>query len=244
MKKKFFAVALATTMALSTVMTASAETLTGTAWWTGMKAGQDYALNGDGSITLTIKAVEGEGAAFSVETYKKGDAAGNFFFTSGSDGNAWFAEAAKGTCNVPFVEGSESNPKVTVGDTYEVTVTRAGKEFTVVYYDVTKGAELCKMTGSSEVDFPSDLNVHVMAQVGTFEVAQKTTGGSDEQKPADNGATTAAADKATTTAAADKATTKATTAAKTGDVAPVAALAAVAVVACAAVVVSRKKVTE
>ena len=33
MKKKFFAVALATTMAVSTVMTASAETISG-AWWT------------------------------------------------------------------------------------------------------------------------------------------------------------------------------------------------------------------
>lgn len=42
MKKKFFAVALATTMAVSTVMTASAETISG-AWWTSWSQGYEVA---------------------------------------------------------------------------------------------------------------------------------------------------------------------------------------------------------
>lgn len=42
MKKKFFAVALATTMTVSTVMTASAETISG-AWWTAWSQGYEVA---------------------------------------------------------------------------------------------------------------------------------------------------------------------------------------------------------
>ena len=42
MKKKFFAVALATTMTVSTVMTASAETISG-AWWTSWSQGYEVA---------------------------------------------------------------------------------------------------------------------------------------------------------------------------------------------------------
>ena len=105
MKKKFFAVALATTMALSTVMTASAETLTGTAWWTGMQAGQNYTLTGDGTLTLSIEvkaAAESGKAAFSFEA-TNGD---TYFLTTGSDGNIWFADSANN--NAPITGSSVS----------------------------------------------------------------------------------------------------------------------------------------
>ena len=245
MKKKFFAVALATTMALSTAMAANAQSLTSDAWWSGTGIGEDYTLTGNGSVTVVVDgAAAGEGAAFSVEAYVANNGNGHFF-TTGSDGNGWFAEAANvdTTVNCPFANGSPT--AVVPGHKYEVTVTRNDKDFKMVYNDVTDGTVLAEITGTTTVDFPETINVHVMAQVGTFEVSQKT----DAADPAPAGDATTAApsgDSATTAApaAAAATTTKAPTSVKTGDVAPVAALAAVAVVACAAVVVSRKKVTE
>ena len=260
MKKKFFAVALATTMALSTAVTAMAadtESLTGTKWWEGKQVGKDYTLEDGKALTLSIEVKSGngdEGAAFSVEAY---DTA--YFFTTGSDGNGWFAEgAAEGSSMTsnPFKDaGDKAAGSVEAGKTYEVTVTRSGKDFKMVYYNVTDAKELYTISGTAGADAPSSMKVHVMAQLGTVEVSEKTEA-STEAKKDDAGAATATSTEAKkedgTTKAADS-TTKATdsttksatkTSPKTGDAAPIAALGAVAVVACAGVVVSRRKVTE
>lgn len=54
MKKKFFAVALATTMTVSTVMTASAETISG-AWWTAWSQGYEVADGETVEFDMEIK---------------------------------------------------------------------------------------------------------------------------------------------------------------------------------------------
>ena len=212
MKKKLLTLALTATMAISSVISAfAAETLTGTAWWTGMQVGQDYALKGDGSVTLTIETKAGSTEAFSVELYNAGtDAADDgYYMTTGSDGNVWFAELLKdGTITSnPFGENNNADPgKFVAGNTYEVTVTRAGKDFTVVYYDATAGAEIYKMAGTANVDAPEDLNVHVMAQVGEVTVDQKTDAADkndDADKKDDSADKKDDATKATTTKATD-----------------------------------------
>ena len=240
MKKKFFAVALATTMALSTAITASAETLTGTKWWDGMQAGQDYTLSGDGSVSLDVAFTAGDDAgygAFNVEVY-----ADKWYLTTGSDQNAWYAEGAKDDANSNITGvATEFASTIVAGNTYKVTVKKAGTTITVTYLN-PDGSTYAEYVGTNSTT-PNDLKIHVLAQVGTYEVTEAAAAGTtptgpEAAKPTTTAGTTTTAAK-TTTAATTKTTTP-----KTADVAPVAALAALGVVACAGVVVSRKKVTE
>lgn len=247
MKKKFFAVALATTMVVSTAISASAESITGTAWWdAGNGKSGDYTLSGDGSVALDInfKEANGEGyGAFNVEVYNDG-----WYFTTGSDQNAWWAEGAlKGDAatggGTQDITGIAATPASTIvaGTTYKVTVTRAGSVITVTYAN-PDGTKYAEYVGTANDSIPSELKVHVMAQVGTYDVTEATSTPTDPTKATDPTTEAPKGDNPTTKAPA--ATTAGKTTPKTGDVAPVAALAAVAVVACAAVVVSKKKVTE
>lgn len=179
MKKKILAVALVATMALATTITGFAETLTGTAWWTGKQDGKDYTMSGDGTYSFTVKCTAGEGPALSVEAYDAGTDAANdgYFFTTGSDGNGWFAELAKttdATVSCPFADnGNAAAGSLTVGDTYTVTITRSGSKFTVSYYDETKSAKLFNDIVGTSSAMPKELKLHFMAQVGTFEITEK-----------------------------------------------------------------------
>lgn len=179
MKKKLLTLAMAATMAVSTVISAfAAETLTGTAWWTGSQVGKDYAVPENGSTTLVVESEAGTGGeAFSVEVYKPGTGNNDgYFFTTGSDGNAWLAEALanNGTVSCPFADNNGADPlKFISGHTYEVTVTRNANNLEVVYFDATDSKEMYKMTAECTVDLPAELNVHVMAQVGSYTVDVK-----------------------------------------------------------------------
>lgn len=265
MKKKFFAVALATTMALSTVMTASAETKDSLSSSAPFVNTGDEKLTGDFDVTYsfhTKSTLTDNWDTFAIEFYSDAvttGTTGKGYLTLRADAfgwwaEGWLAESVPGQTDVNAnwkgAEAGWDNWKTDVSDA-DVTINakRSGNTISV-QYDI-KGTNGSSYTFTNSVEnvggFGDYVYAHLtMAQSANVQVdltnVKFTKNGSDEQKPAGNGATTAAADKATT--AADKATTKATTAAKTGDVAPVAALAAVAVVACAAVVVSRKKVTE
>lgn len=276
MKKKFLAVALAATMVVSSAVTAMAETLTSESWWSGAANSSDYALTGDGSLTLQIEVTaeaSAGGAAFCVEAYENSGGPGNgYFFTTGSDGNGWFAEAALAGGNsadmmtkCPFAEnGNAAAGSVEAGHTYEVTITRSGKDFTAVYNDVTAGTQLYEIAGTAGADFPETINIHVMPQLGTIEVTEKT-GGATQVEPTskkDDDATKADDDKNGSTDSnaggnsdggnSDGGTTAAGTtdngtAAQTGDTATAtaAAFALVLLAAAGAVVVLKKKnVTE
>lgn len=148
------------------------ETLYSPAWWDANRGiSKDYALAGDGSVKVKVVTAE-DTAAFSVELYNVGEGAGQgYYLTTGSDGNAWVAELLTGAVTCPFAETSADPGKFVAGNTYEITVTRAGNSYTVVYYDVTAGAEMYKMTAEATVEAPADLAVRVMSQVGTITVS-------------------------------------------------------------------------
>ena len=164
---------------LTVKLVADVQTLTGTAWWTGMQAGKDYTLSGDGTVTVYVaKKSEGYGA-FSFEMYSEldnngqkankieTDEPGNEYITSGSDGNMWYAEAAKGDAitGIPSVNDSQLEQ----GHVYSVTLTRSGQDFTVRYYDETAKEEVW-LHEAKNTNVGTDIVYHVMAQEGTYEV--------------------------------------------------------------------------
>jgi hypothetical protein len=152
-----------------------AQTLTGTAWWTGSQVSSDYTLSGDGTLTLDVEFQAGneEGyGAFNVELYEPSrDALDRHYITTGSDQNAWYAENATGD----DITGIAATPVSTieVGNTYTIKVTRSGADVTITYLnpDGTTYAEYV----AKNTNLGTDLAVHVIAQVGTYEIAQTET---------------------------------------------------------------------
>lgn len=61
--------------------------------------------------------------------------------------------------------------KLVQGHTYAVTVTRSGNTFTVRYADHTTGKEICTLVITPGEIAGRDVQIHVMAQVGTFATA-------------------------------------------------------------------------
>lgn len=55
------------------------------------------------------------------------------------------------------------------GHKYRITIERNNTNFSITYYDVTAKKEHCKLT-SSACALTTDFNVHVMGQVGSFQV--------------------------------------------------------------------------
>ena len=193
MKKKFFAVALATTMAVSTVMTATAaapETITGTAWWEGAQFGQDYALTGDGSLSLDVAFESGDAdsgyGAFNVELY-----ADAWYLTTGSDLNAWWAGGATDGGSAISGVSTVFNSSIIAGTTYKITVTRSGNELTVTYAN-PDGSTYVEYSGTN-TNIPDTLKVHVIAQIGTYTISEVETGKDDstveEPSTGEDGAT-------------------------------------------------------
>lgn len=154
------------------------ETLIGTEWWNGMSRGNDYSFVGTNTaMELYIGAVSLDGGgygAFSVELVSDG----NKYLTTGSDKNAWFAEEAKGDeLDVPNT-GSE----LIAGHVYRITITRNGQDVTVKYYDATAQEDYFEVVAKN-VNFSDNINVHVMAQVGTFKIGQKVNVSTDPGAP-------------------------------------------------------------
>lgn len=148
----------------------SGEVLKGTEWWAGMMKGTDRLMSGDGTWTWTVQAsslMDGYGA-FSVEIF---DPATNGYITTGSDKNAWTAEGFDPAKAVITGIPSQLDSKLVQGHTYAVTVTRSGNTFTVCYTDHTTGKELCTLVITPAEIVGKDVQIHVMAQVGTFATA-------------------------------------------------------------------------
>ena len=274
MKKKFFAVAMATTMALSTAVTAMAATATEADITDAFKVNTgDEAVTGNFDVTYTFHNATKDTSVnwnnFALEIF---DGNGQFI-TLRADAFGW--TAGNWTLGGDTVDNAGKNPLWTgqpedwtawVADMKNADVTvnvkRSGNVFNV-QYDM-KGASnsyqfKTAVTVNGEV--PDALNIHITGEkvnltnvkftngagAGEAKKEEGTTAGTPAGGAKKEEGTTKAADNTTKAAAANnKATTKATTktSPKTGDVAPIAALGAVAVVACAGVVVSRKKVTE
>lgn len=146
------------------------EVLKGTEWWAGMMKGADRLMSGDGTWTWTVKAsslMDGYGA-FSVEIY---DPSTNGYITTGSDKNAWTAEGFNPDTALVTGVPKTLESKLVEGHTYAVTVTRVGNTFTVRYTDHTTGKEICTLVITPAEIVGKNVQIHVMAQVGTFVTA-------------------------------------------------------------------------
>lgn len=146
------------------------EVLKGTEWWAGMMKGADRIMSGDGTWTWTVKAsslMDGYGA-FSVEIY---DPSTNGYITTGSDKNAWTAEGFNPDTALVTGVPKTLDSKLVEGHTYAVTVTRLGNTFTVRYTDHTTGKEICTLVITPAEIVGKNVQIHVMAQVGTFATA-------------------------------------------------------------------------
>lgn len=146
------------------------EVLKGTEWWAGMMKGADRLMSGDGTWTWTVKAsslMDGYGA-FSVEIY---DPSTNGYITTGSDKNAWTAEGFNPDTALVTGVPKTLDSKLVEGHTYAVTVTRLGNTFTVRYTDHTTGKEICTLVITPAEIVGKNVQIHVMAQVGTFVTA-------------------------------------------------------------------------
>lgn len=264
MKKKFFAVALATTMALSTALTGTAATADVNIAAAFSANTGDEDVTGDFDVTYTFKNACQNTAAnwnnFAVEIF---DGNGQFI-TLRADAFGWtagewklggdaFADEKDPNVKHPTFTGQPEDWTTWIQDMTDADVTvnikRNGSVF-AVKYDI-KGASGATYNFATNVTVESTvadaLKVHITGEnvnLTNVKFTDNKAGGSSTPEPDSTPSTdpTKAPDAPTTKAPA--ATTAGKTTPKTGDVAPVAALAAVAVVACAAVVVSKKKVTE
>ncbi len=142
---------------------ADVETLSGTEWWTANQTGRDYVLTGDGTVTLLVKcqATNNGYAAFNVELVE-----GTKYLTTGSDQNAWYAGAAGDAITGV---AAQFNSTVAQG-MYRITVTRTGQTFTVTYYD-PYGNVYARYVAAN-TDLGQSVSIHVIAQVGTYQVAK------------------------------------------------------------------------
>jgi hypothetical protein len=146
---------------------ADSETLTGTAWWDGSQKGKDYILSGAGTLDLYVtfdSTADSNGyGAFSVELLSDG----NKYITTNSNYDAW-VNGCTGTITGALKEQAST---IVVGHVYKISVKRTDNDFSVVYYDLTDDKEYCSMeiTGT---DHATDVNIHIIAQVGTYIVSQ------------------------------------------------------------------------
>lgn len=145
------------------------ESLKGTEWWTNSQQGEDYGLSGQNAeMVLYVGASElnGDYGAFSVRIYEGGK-----FITTGSDLNR---ETSGGAAVPDLPWGTAVGSNLIKDHVYRITVTRKGKEFTINYYDATDQKDYYEVT-IPNTTFGDNVSVHVIAQVGTFDIGQQVT---------------------------------------------------------------------
>lgn len=172
MKKKFFAVALAMTMVFSNIVSTSAQTLTGTKWWEGSQVGFDYQLARDGEIAFDVKCLSGDAndyAAFCVEVTGDNNAATHEYggITTGSNQDAWYFGGVNGDALTGVAGEADRKSTVEVGEIYTIKVVRSKQKITVTYLN---GEEKYAEYIADNTNIGNVINVHVIAQVGTFKV--------------------------------------------------------------------------
>lgn len=155
------------------------QTITGTAWWTGNTLSNNYVMNGtDTSMVLYVGATaldSGGYGAFNIELVSGGK-----YLTTGSDKNAWYAEGASGgTLYAP-----NSGSVLEKDHVYRITITRSGNNITINYYDATSQEEYYEVTAEG-INFGKEVQVHLIAQVGTFVLGQEVTVEDDGAKDDD-----------------------------------------------------------
>lgn len=143
------------------------ESLKGTAYLEGKQTGKDYVIEGENAakeIYVTAKDVVNGTGGFNVELYT----ADGKYFTTGSLQDAWIV-GAKGTVSTVFTSG---NTTLVEGHVYKITVKRSKQDLTVKYYDATAQEDYFEVT-LKDSNFDDKFNVHIIAQIGTYEVGQQ-----------------------------------------------------------------------
>jgi hypothetical protein len=268
MKKKFFTVALATTMALSSVGTAFAvdakDTISGDLTVTTFFNEKTDAveLKSGESLTFTFKETSNGTANYENYVMAVTGAIGDAYTGAEQEvlivrADAWGWGGGMSDILSPDTAAATGNNLVFESDVdwdawasamasgvdCTVTIARDGNKLD---YTAKVGNYTISTSTTSGKDLPDSCYVFFTGEKCVLSgiTCTKKEAGSVSNSDSPEAATTAAPTEATTAAAT--ATTAAAKSEKvnSGDVAPIAALAAVAVVACAGVVVSRKKVTE
>ena len=152
------------------------QTLTGTAWWTGSQVGGAYPLADNSTVRFNVDVVstpDANGyAAFTVEVRDNGTGESGdevHCITSSSDGNCYyFTDGGTAGDAVTGVPGTiESNVKA--GEKYEVSVTREGGTYTIVYYNVTTSTEVFRFV-CANTNMTAASTINFVSQVGTYDV--------------------------------------------------------------------------
>ena len=257
MKKKFFAVALATTMALSTALTANAASISG-GWWTAWTEG--YELKDSLEFDIDVKGGDAVWNSFAavftnskitgskVPAEEVGESYKEYAVIRG-DNCGWgngeaFSNKALGGGDITYEGGN-----VEIGDEefiaimkdchVDVTITKNNNDVTMVYDINGANGKNVKRTAKFTSDMSDGVYVFFSpdgAEITVTPVDNPTPNPTPDPDPTPTPNPTPDDPK--------KDEPKKDEPVQSGDVAPIAAFAAVAVVACATVVVSRKKVTE
>lgn len=266
MKKKFLTATLAVTMVVGSSLSAFAEDVDvsktydggqvidgSTAWNT--TDGDNYLIS-ETPVTVKfandpfIRKENGEDKNwfnFVFETLASDSAKG---VTMRADAFSWTYgdSTTEPTCTVETSWGEDWSSFMEISKS-DITITATKSDANTVKFAIAFGGGATETyTIAYPSGVPSDLRFHVGADGGKITVNSVTYGTDSTPDPTTEASSNSTPDP--TTAAGGNNTPAPTTKPSkpstpaTGDVAPVAALAAVAVVACAAVVVSKKKVTE
>ena len=172
-------VAVNKTVSVAAEKESAYETLTGTAWWTGSQKGKDYSVNANSTTVLYVEAqaLDNGDGAFNVEvqgvvtgkwTDQGTEKDGGYFFTTGSDKNAWTAEVSAGVGTISGIPETK-NSELVEGHIYKITVKREAKDITLSYFDTTANESYCEFKWT-DGNMPEEANVHIIAQVGTYNI--------------------------------------------------------------------------
>ncbi len=154
-------------------------------------------------FTVECTAAVSNYAAFCVEIYGTTDygtttAAANGYITTGSNVDGWYAGGAIGDYATAY-KGEDSDSgiyteyaipgtgtystdrvsTITEGTTYTVTVERTTVgtdeyQYVITYYDETSGTTIATFKTGTVSGLSGTINVHIIAQVGTFEISAGT----------------------------------------------------------------------
>lgn len=233
MMKKIFAVALAAAMTITSAVSAFAApiTLEGFGWWNASnQASENMEIADNTTKTYSVKCTAGDAAGYAafITEIRDNTEGATHCITTASDGNGWYFADGGTTGDAPTGLVDPLGSVIVADVEYEVSVTRAGADIAVKYYDKTNDKVFADMQFKN-TNIAGTVTVNFAAQAGTFEIEEVVVEDSAE-------------DETTTgTPEAGETATTAKPAPNTGDATTTAGIAVVAFAAAAAVVVLRKR---
>lgn len=162
------------------------EKLVGKGWWQDPPTSKTVEKKGDFTYRFHVRMDEltDNYGAFNMEISSDTDNNGQtnengYYITTGSDINAWFAGGA-GELQTGATGGTITSPDATLGGkselalghTYQVSITRKGQDFTIVYEDEATGKTMYTIEAKN-TNLGPDVKMWIKAQVGTLAVVSE-----------------------------------------------------------------------